>query len=511
MDFYLTLNSTTKTLQKPQQREPKAARVSKSRLENVSENASALIDDDSLCATLIGSLVNTGNVREIYEYHRNEEIPQNYDCNHIRVFGTGWKKFSPAPIGKDDQIKLGELCVCGSMLTLTDANQCYHHTPLNKEVYQTSVQCNNCDIQLYSNEKVWHCSRKWLNLTEHETGYDLCSACFDLRTDALCGKNTKFTSINDRIYDEYAVRESSRIIPRYLIKLQRVKTVFVWRNTTFDQYDNAPIYEEIAKKNVVYVCKDTLTALKVIELKKKFCDLYIISNSQDGPQFIGKQLVDTLGIEPSHILVFTASVSWANQWANPLNVEVTGSSSRVISFVSQIASKNRTMIDEYFTKTNNGNTVISFDNKTITRPSGGWSTSYGAVNINTSKKAIYKWKFKINRCLNNTVIGIDESSAAHTAFPICYQATTVSYCVSAYCGKKYYQDKSEKYGPSFTEEGTIVDMILNLYDDTLSYCKNGVNSGKAFDVDMSKEYAMCVTLGIKGESISLMECTMEHC
>eukprot|EP01084_Bolivina_argentea_P309686 535728_1 len=285
--------------------------------------------NDNLCATLIASLVNVGNVKEIYANCGDIEIPEPYDSHHIRVFGTGWKRFKPAPIGKNDKINVAQICVCGNNFDKKYGNKC--------SIYGN--QCNNCDQDIYSDEHFYHCKREYLNIPDHDRGYDLCLNCFELRKDELCGTNTKFTSTNDRVYDEYAVRESSRIVPRYLIKLQKVKKVFVWRNTTFDQYPNEQIYAQIAQNNVVYVCKDTLSALKVIELKKKFCDLYVISNSQDGKKFIGECVINTLGIESNHILIFTGSVSWTKQWANIFNVEVTGSPSRVISFVQENGMK----------------------------------------------------------------------------------------------------------------------------------------------------------------------------
>ena len=45
-------------------------------------------NDKDKYVTLIGSLVNTGNIRQIYEKHLDETIPSNYDCNHVHVFAT---------------------------------------------------------------------------------------------------------------------------------------------------------------------------------------------------------------------------------------------------------------------------------------------------------------------------------------------------------------------------------------------------------------------------------------
>ena len=284
--------------------------------------------------TLIGSIVNTGNVREIAEKHMNEDIDKPYDSNHIRVFGTGPGKYHPAPIGKDEKVKIGAFCICGDELKLyTNSEECYSNDTKNN----SKVQCNACDrILEEKNDKVYHCKRNSLNIDDHKNGYDLCFSCFDQRVAILSGKTTKFLSVADQVYDEYAVRDSSRIVPRYLVKLQKVDTLFVWRNTTFDKYPNAPIYEEIAKNNVVYVCKDSLSALKTIELKQRHCKkLFVISNAEDGQHFVGDLIIKDLNVASDRILIFTMSATWTKTWADPLGVQVTDSPRTVQEFVAK--------------------------------------------------------------------------------------------------------------------------------------------------------------------------------
>eukprot|EP01084_Bolivina_argentea_P251018 420828_1 len=207
--------------------------------------------------TLIGSLVNVGKVDQIYKKIGNKNIKKGYNSNYIRVFGTGGQKYLPAHIDENDKLVIGQACICG-----VDLVKC------NSNTLASDVVCNNCGKTLPPNKEVYHCSRGSVDLPDHANGYNLDEECFILRENVLIRKETKFAHTNDFIYDEYCVSDSDRILPRYLINFKKVEKVFVWRNTTYEKYPNAPIYKKISKQNVVYVCKDTLSALKVIEIKK---------------------------------------------------------------------------------------------------------------------------------------------------------------------------------------------------------------------------------------------------
>lgn len=209
----------------------------------------ASTSDPNLCITLIGSLVNTGNAREIYEKHPDEPIASQYDCNHVRVYGTGSRRFGPVSQSQ------------------------WNHRKTSKE----------------------------------------------------------------KMYDEWAIRESTRILPRYLIKLKKIEKVFIWRNTSFDQYPNAPIYEDITKQHVVYLCKDDESAIDLIKLKHGNiggASVYVISNSRNGKQFIVDRVIGECGIPKARILVFCGYVAGPKkEWADSAGVEVTGRPDRVKEFV----------------------------------------------------------------------------------------------------------------------------------------------------------------------------------
>merc|ERR1711879_76074 len=107
----------------------------------------------------------------------------------------------------------------------------------------------------------------------------------------------------------------------------------VWRNTTFDDYPNQDIYDKIAKDNLVFLCKDSLTALRVISAKKN-SNLFVISNGRDAEFFVKKQLLEHLKIKEEKILVFTGSVDLVREQLKPKNILVTDSPDDVEKFVN---------------------------------------------------------------------------------------------------------------------------------------------------------------------------------
>ena len=304
---------------------------------------------DSDCVVLIGALVNTGNIREIfkshegeeipsdcdtnirkiYKRHKDEEIPSDYDTNYVRVYGTGPTKYLPARVSAADKVEAGSFCICGSKLVFKNSKDCYQ---------SGCCACNICNkkISLAENEKVYHCNRKYIKeLQDHELGFDVCVKCFNQRKLEYYEKTSKFSSIEYQVYDEYCIAEETRILPRYLIKLRKVNKIFVWRNTTFDEYPNAPIYEQISRNNVVYASKDSISALKTIECKKRHtANIFVISNSVDGKYFIG-EVIKQLKIPSKNVLIFTMRKNEAKQWADPLDVTVTSSSNEVKQFAEQ--------------------------------------------------------------------------------------------------------------------------------------------------------------------------------
>ena len=69
------------------------------------------------------------------------------------------------------------------------------------------------------------------------------------------------------------------------------------------------------------------------------------------------------------------------------------------------------------------------------------------------------------------------------------------------CGKIYPSDI--KYGKRCTKND-IIEMIVDCDKAEISYKINGINYGKAFDIDTNNTYQVCINLDETGDSIQLL-------
>eukprot|EP01084_Bolivina_argentea_P114844 204375_1 len=160
------------------------------------------------------------------------------------------------------------------------------------------------------------------------------------------------------------------------------------------------------------------------------------------------------------------------------------------------------------------NTIIK---RTFTMTDSAHITCYGAMKIpSLNHRTRYHWKFKINKRTDSMAIGIDETKSKwkNTNFLRNQSKEEATYSYGLYHdGKKaqwnvhgFTYSKHQKALKYKTND--IVDMILNLNDNTLSYSINGGKKYKVFSKILTGgniEYYMAIYVYYKGDSISLLE------
>ena len=152
---------------------------------------------------------------------------------------------------------------------------------------------------------------------------------------------------------------------------------------------------------------------------------------------------------------------------------------------------------------------LSDDKLTITNISidGDWSTCYGAQLIKANTNLIHKWKLRINELDPNPVlcIGIDDSNGKFVDKCFSQQRTSMNYAYKANATKRV-QNKSSNYGTQW-KQNDIIEMIVNLSKQTISYAVNNKNQGIAFSKikkDNNTIYRLAAYIFDPGDSITLL-------
>ena len=152
--------------------------------------------------------------------------------------------------------------------------------------------------------------------------------------------------------------------------------------------------------------------------------------------------------------------------------------------------------------------VKVLDDKTITREiEGFYGSSYGKVII---ESGVFKWRLKINECKKyGFLLGIRRVDDEETKLPIDTWFTKGGY----QCGYGFYSraailtDKDgyalgKKYGVA-PPNGSIIEMVLDLNNLTLSYIINGKDYRKAFDIEKGR-YRLGLTMRKVPDSVTLL-------
>ena len=154
---------------------------------------------------------------------------------------------------------------------------------------------------------------------------------------------------------------------------------------------------------------------------------------------------------------------------------------------------------------------MQLSNRTITNNSWSMSCAYCKRIIKCGR---FQWKFRIDECGNGSMfdgkfmIGIwkikDKKPLTNTYFTVGgNQGYGFDPCDTVLTEKESGRTIGRKYGTQ-CKNGTIIEMILDLNDLTLRYIMDGVDYGKAFDVERC-EYRAAVYLMADGDSITLLE------
>eukprot|EP01084_Bolivina_argentea_P277389 473546_1 len=137
------------------------------------------------------------------------------------------------------------------------------------------------------------------------------------------------------VMDEYAIKESERILPRFYITIQLVTHIFVWRDKKINNYFNGGLLKEFQEKydGKMYGVTDTEIALKIIEIKMSQNKVFVITNGGDDGEAFVKTVREKLKLK-TPILVFCSAVDWHKKWASKYdNVIVQSGKNNIVEYI----------------------------------------------------------------------------------------------------------------------------------------------------------------------------------
>ena len=141
------------------------------------------------------------------------------------------------------------------------------------------------------------------------------------------------------IFTRVVVNQTSRVLPRFVITLRRVKKAFLWRDPNILNAENTALLSALKNINFynLYPATTTEQAMDIINSKKN-CTFHIITNGGNrGDEFVAK--VRKAGVTTA-IMGFCNTVGYHRKWAaNYKDVEVTDNHERIVDFVRQIKGK----------------------------------------------------------------------------------------------------------------------------------------------------------------------------
>ena len=134
-----------------------------------------------------------------------------------------------------------------------------------------------------------------------------------------------------------------------------------------------------------------------------------------------------------------------------------------------------------------------------------WRSIYGKTICKKNK--MYKWRFKIIKIDPNSgngnswkiLIGIMQDKFCKNKLESCFnRRQPCSYgfigSIASLTGDKNCNDRDGKYGQKFENKGDTLTMILNMKTYVLSYIINGINYGKAYDIDHKGHYRLALSI-----------------
>ena len=169
---------------------------------------------------------------------------------------------------------------------------------------------------------------------------------------------------------------------------------------------------------------------------------------------------------------------------------------------------------ETFVAADKGDGMTLFDANTTVKSGSREHQSISLSTIITAaSKKQYHWKFKMELIKLhdmgwNPIIGIHKISVPFNGNSYITNQSNSGYAY--YCregnGYKTIPTKPGSAGPAYGKminTGDIIDMFVDMDKLTLSYHRNGVNLGKAFDIDAT-DYKAAITVYGAGNKIQLV-------
>ena len=147
---------------------------------------------------------------------------------------------------------------------------------------------------------------------------------------------------------------------------------------------------------------------------------------------------------------------------------------------------------------------IEDDGMSLSKNDYGDRTAFGIVVARTGKT--YHWKLKVIESGDTDInIGIADKDKCKENDTGGWWYTKYGYSYWSYDGYIYHSNQDLEYGEEFGT-GDIIDMWLDLKDNKreLSFAKNEIKFGKAFDVKHSTDFKFALTMSGAPYKIELM-------
>ena len=154
--------------------------------------------------------------------------------------------------------------------------------------------------------------------------------------------------------------------------------------------------------------------------------------------------------------------------------------------------------------------VTGQENNIVTSNVTGWHTAYGVINVEAKpKNIVYEWKFKMLKVGKWVAIGIHSEYDAIDDYLFSSTRSGVYYGLHR-SGRKYSSFIESGANRNYMNGGYKTNDILifrvNMEHETISFIKNDVDYGIAFDnVDTSFQYHLAVCLDSIGDSIEIVQ------
>jgi len=223
----------------------------------------------------------------------------------------------------------------------------YYFTSFPQYAMPYALESGNKDVALIKAPDVYtlivafvNCGNT-LEIEELHYGKEIPASCYGyhvrVKPDGTPLTTDEEPTYQGLIYDEYCIKDTTRILPQYAITLHRVQPeIFVWRDPNIENPENSQLLEKLKQKECrVYSAKSTEQALKVLRKKQEHHGdkLRVITcGSDDGDKYVANIRGD-LNLD-CPILVFCRAVSYHETWAKKFqNIFVTDRHEHVLKFL----------------------------------------------------------------------------------------------------------------------------------------------------------------------------------